>query len=190
MDGRRTRPDSRMRDRCEHAWWGSFRGVRVSPSKWANRDIHSKAEAQAVLDQVRTAIRQGTFEPEGVAPPKVSAMTLREFADIYKERHAVAKELSLARSIDWRIRPLLERFGEWALTDIKTADIEDFIADLRKPRVIGNRAEERSLTPASVNRTIELLRHMLNWAVGREYLEKTPFRRGTEGDDDDSAGQS
>ena len=33
---------------------------------------------------------------------------------------------------------------------------------------------------ASVNRTIELLRHMLNWAVGREYLERTPFRRGTE----------
>lgn len=42
------------------------------------------------------------------------------------------------------------------------------------------RAEERCLTPASINRTIELLRHMLNWAVGREYLEKTPFRRGTE----------
>jgi integrase len=29
-------------------------------------------------------------------------------------------------------------------------------------------------------RTIELLRHMMNWAVGREYLERTPFRRGTE----------
>ena len=111
----------RTRDRCEHAWWGSFRGVRVSLPKWANRDIHSKAQAQAVLDQVRTAIRQGTFDPDGVAPPKVSAMTFLEFADIYKERHAVAKELSLARSIDWRIRPLLERFGEWSLADIKTA---------------------------------------------------------------------
>ncbi|MCA1559297.1 MAG: hypothetical protein LC804_03145 [Acidobacteria bacterium] len=39
--------------------------------------------------------------------------------DIYKERHAVAKKLSLARTIDWRIRPILERFGDWALTDIK-----------------------------------------------------------------------
>jgi hypothetical protein len=27
---------------------------------------------------------------------------------------------------------------------------------------------------------IELMRHMLNWAVGREYLDRTPFRRGTE----------
>lgn len=38
----------------------------------------------------------------------------------------------------------------------------------------------RRLTNASINRTIELLRHMMNWAVGREYLERTPFRRGTE----------
>ena len=90
----------RMRDRCEHAWWGSFRGVRVSPPKWANRDIHSKAEAQAVLDEVRTAIRHCAFDPEGVAPPKVSAMTFRDFADVCKERHAVAKSRhrSIARS--------------------------------------------------------------------------------------------
>jgi integrase len=170
----------RTRDRCEHAWWGSFRGIRVSLPKWANREIHTKAEAQAVLDEVRTAIRAGTFDPRGRAPQEVSPMTLREFADIYKERHAVAKKLSLARTIDWRIRPILERFGGWALTEIKTAHIEDFIADLRKPRIVGKRAEERCLTAASINRTIELLRHMLNWAVGREYLEKTPFRRGTE----------
>jgi integrase len=24
------------------------------------------------------------------------------------------------------------------------------------------------------------MRHMLNWAVGREYLDRTPFRRATE----------
>jgi hypothetical protein len=98
----------RMRDRCEHAWWGSFRGIRVSLPKWANRDIRTKAEAQAVLDEMRTAIREGTFDARGLAPREVSPMTFREFADIYKERHAVAKKLSLARTIDWRIRPILE----------------------------------------------------------------------------------
>lgn len=65
------------------------------------------------------------------------------------------------------------------LVDIKTADIEDFIADLKEPRVV-NRQPGRTLSPASINRTIELMRHMMNWAVGREYLERTPFRRGTE----------
>jgi integrase len=67
-----------------------------------------------------------------------------------------------------------------ALADIKTAAVEDFVADLRKPRIVNREAESRSLTPASVNRIIELLRHMLNWAVGREYIERTPFRRGSE----------
>jgi len=47
------------------------------------------------------------------------------------------------------------------------------------PRVV-NRQPNRILSPASINRVIELRRHMMNWAVGREYLERTPFRRGTE----------
>jgi integrase len=50
---------------------------------------------------------------------------------------------------------------------------------LKLPRVV-NRQPNRILSPASINRTIELLRHMMNWAVGREYLERTPFRRGSE----------
>jgi hypothetical protein len=61
-----------------------------------------------------------------------------------------------------------------------TSDVEDFIADLRKPRIVHRHAQPRSLANASINRTIELLRHMLNWAVGREYIDRTPFRRGTE----------
>lgn len=62
----------RMRDRCEHGWWGSFRGIRVSLSKWGNRDIQTTAEAQAVLDEVRTAIRAGIFDARGPAPREVS----------------------------------------------------------------------------------------------------------------------
>ena len=119
-------------------------------------------------------------DPRGRAAREVTPMTFRELSEIYRERHASAKGLSLAKTIDWRLKPLLERFGDWTLAEIKTADIEDFIADLRKPRIMYGQAEPRSLTPASVNRTIELLRHMLNWAVGREYIDRTPFRRGTE----------
>ena len=111
-------------------------------------------------------------------PAPVSTLTFREFAEVYVERHVTAQKLSRAGSVKWRLRPLVERFGDRAVKDIKTGDIEDFIADLRKPRMLYGR--EHVLRAASVNRTIEILRHMLNWAVGREYLEKTPFRRGTE----------
>ena len=99
---------------------------------------------------------------------------------MYKERHAIANGLALANTIDYRLKPLLAHFGDRPLAEIRTADVEDFIGDLRKPRVVHRHAEPRSLANASINRTIELLRHMLNWAVGREYIDRTPFRRGTE----------
>ena len=60
------RAQGRNRNRCEHPWWGSFRGVRVSLSKWANREVRSKAEAGAVLDELRIAIRAGTFDARGL----------------------------------------------------------------------------------------------------------------------------
>jgi hypothetical protein len=91
----------------------------------------------------------------------------------------LAKGLALASTIDYRLKLLVERFGDRSITEIRTADIEDFVADLKKPRVV-NGLDGRTLTAASINRTLGLLRHMLNWAVGREYLDRTPFRRGTE----------
>ncbi len=87
--------------------------------------------------------------------------------------------MALADTIDYRLKPLIERFGDRPISEIRTADIEDFVADLKKPRVV-NSLDGRTLSPASINRTLGLLRHMLNWAVGREYLDRTPFRRGTE----------
>jgi len=156
----------RARDRCDHAWWGSFRGKRVSLQKWANRDIKTKAEADKALDDLRAAIRAGTFDERGLEPPvETSPLTFSTFADVYKQRHVLAKGLALAETIDYRLKPLIERFGDRLLAEIKTADIEDFVADLKKPRVV-NSIGGRTLTPASINRALGLLRHMLNWPSG------------------------
>ena len=169
----------RARDRCEHAWWGSFRGQRISLAKWANRQIHMKAEAATALDELRAAIRSGTFDQRGLDPPADSSPVIfRKFSGLYKERHVLAKGLALAKTIDYCLKPLLDRFGDCPIAEIRTADIEDFIADLKKPHTV-NRQGGRTLAPASINRTLELLRHMMNWAVDREYIDKTPFRRGS-----------
>ena len=171
----------RARDRCEHARWGCFRHVRVSLERWTNREIKTKTEADLVFDDLKNAVRAGTFDKRAVeAPRDPTSLTLRQFADIYKERHVLAKALAIGKTIDYRLKPILDHFGERTLADIKTADIEDFIADLRKPRIAGRRKTPRVLKSASINRTIEILRHMMNWAVGREYIDRTPFRRGTE----------
>jgi integrase len=70
-------------------------------------------------------------------------------------------------------------FGDRALSGIRTADIENCVADLKKPRLVNGRPGRRT-APGSINRSLQLLRHMFDWAVGREYLDRTPFRRGTE----------
>ena len=170
----------RPRDRCKHPWWGSFRGRRVSLAKWTNREIRSKGEADVALGELKAAVRDGTFDERGLEPPnECSPLTFVKFTEVYKQRHVLAKGLALATTIDYRLKPLIERFGDRPIAEIRTADIEDFVADLKKPRTV-NGIAERKLTPASINRTLGLLRHMLNWAVGREYLDRTPFRRGTE----------
>jgi hypothetical protein len=171
----------RARDRCEHTWWARFRHVRVSLEKWSNREIATKTEADAIFDDLKKAVRAGTFEKRRAEPErKTTALTFRQFADIYKERHVFAKKLAIGKTIDYRLKPILEYFGDRLLAEIRTADIEDFIADLRKPRIAGRRKTPRVLAPASINRSIEILRHMMNWAVGREHIDRTPFRRGTE----------
>ena len=162
------RHSGRARDRCEHAWWGSFRGRRVSLARWANCEVESKTDAASVLDKLRAAVRADTFDERGMNfHPELSPLTFRAFAEVYKTRHVVAKGLALASTIDYRLKPLLERFGDRQLAEIRTADVEDFVADLKKPRVV-NTIEGRRLTRASLNRTLGLLRHMLYWAVGRE----------------------
>lgn len=76
---------------------GCFRRRRVSLSKWADREIRSKTEASIALDELRAAVRAGTFDERGLRPrPQSSSLTFRQFADIYIEKHARAKSLSLA----------------------------------------------------------------------------------------------
>ena len=80
----------------------------------------------------------------------------------------------------YRMAPLLQHFGDKPLREIRTADIEDFVASLKIPALLASHQKTaRVRRPATINRYLSLLKHMFNWAVGREYLERTPFRRGT-----------
>ena len=172
----------RAQDRCKHTWWGAFQYQgklhRKSLAQWANTEIRTKAQAQAVFERMKEAIRSGDLQKHDVHS-NLGPLTFAKFADIYAEKHARAKGLALAKTIDYRLKPLIDYFGPRRLVDIKTADVEDFIAELRKPRRV-SRQTGRKLKPASINRHLELLRHMFNWAIGREYIDRTPFRRGSE----------
>ncbi len=161
---------ARTGDRCAHAWWGSFqfqrRLHRASLTKWTGRTISTKQAAAAALDDMKDAIRGERFE----STPSGANLTFDAFADLYIERYVELRQLRSQDTVEFRLRLLRKRFGHLRLRDIRVGEIEDLIQDLKA----------RGRKPATVNRSLALLRHMMNWAIGREYLRETPFRRGTQ----------
>ena len=170
----------RNRDRCAHPWWGSFKhgGVlhRVPLSKWADEDIKTKQHAEVVYERFRQAARDGRV---ATATETQGPLTFDQLADVYIDRYVKPRALRTAKAMEYRLKPLRAFFGSRQIGQIKTADVEDFIAERRLRRRV-NRQDDRLLSPVSINRDLQTLRAVLNWAVGREYLDRTPFRRGSQ----------
>jgi len=147
--------------------------------RWASRQITTKAEAQAALDEMRKVIREGTFKASGSLTDEAGPLTFDKFSEKYIEKYVQARQLASADTIEYRMALIRARFGTRLLADIRTADIEDFVADLKKPvKMTRYHKVERTRRPATINRHLSLLRHMFSWAVAREYIERSPFRRG------------
>lgn len=71
--------------------------------------------------------------------------------------------LRTAGDIEYRLKPLRVFFGDKEIETIKTADVGDFIAELRKPRRV-NRQENRVLSLVSINRSLQRRRRSPGWA--------------------------
>jgi hypothetical protein len=63
-----------------------------------------------------------------VSSPRINALKAQGSS---QQRHVLAKGLAIGKTIDYRLKPLIDRFGDRVLADVRTADIEDFIADLK-----------------------------------------------------------
>lgn len=173
----------RDRDRCAHPWYGTYKfpgrpRARVALEKWSSTEVKTKGQAQEVFDDMKTAIRAGTFDPRGrgVIVSKGQPLTFAQLARIYEERYIVGRGLKTASEFKWRVKPLLKRFADVPIASIRTGDVEDWQAELRKPRLVNGTM--RIPSAATVNRAVEDLRRMLNWAVSREYVSSSPFSRG------------
>ena len=161
----------RRSPRCAHPWWLSFtwrrKRHRMNVDDFAKKPVPSKIEAEQVwLPKFITEVREGD-DPTKAPAPAVAApvMTVEEFVPVYLKRHCEAEGLRLD-TLSHRLGAIQRRFGATPLTDLeKPGPVEDYKADL-----VG-----KGLAPASVNRYLAQLRHMINWAIDRQLMERTPF---------------
>jgi integrase len=166
--------------KCSHPWHFNFKwaGVhyRLSLDREAGRRIDSKSEAQAEADRIRTMIRNGAFRA-AVSVATDTPLTFAQFAGVWKEQRGV--HLVRPRDNEYRLDKITAfvlpgtmptlTFGEKALKDITTNDIEAF-RDARKAA---------GLSAVTVNHDLKLLRKMFNWAIRKSYVERTPFKIAT-----------
>ena len=170
--------------RCRHAWHFSFlhKGIhhRFSLDKYLGHRIESYGDARAEADTLRSAIRDGTFRGIHVdaEPARAPLLTFAAFADVWLTRESV--KLAAHRDHGYRIKrfkafPLPgtrppRTLGQTPLTDVRTDDIEVY-RDARRAA---------GLSPVTANHDLKLLRRMFNWGIRKGYLERTPFKIGTE----------
>jgi len=126
------------------------------------------------------------FDDRGEMAIDGDKMKFRELADIYEKRklfvaeyhgtgtaqRKVAGVRSLKTSQHY-LGVLKDHFGGSLLKNISHAEIEDFKSNRLKQKSLRG---ERSI--ADVNRTLELLRAILRFAVRGGWISRTPFEMG------------
>lgn len=167
--------------KCKCAWHFSFKWkdthYRFSLDKHLDKHIESKSEAEDAAATIRIAIKAGTF---GQAAPRED-MTLRQLADTYLERYVDRERADTAEDFRSGLRVICETrvprpiggeapMGDWRLADIVTDTIERY-REARRAKGTGT---------GGTNRSLSRLRALFNWAVRVGYVERTPFKRGTE----------
>ena len=167
--------------KCPHGWHFNFRWKGVSHRLSLDREcgwhIGSKTEAQQEAERIRLAIREGRHADPS-SPSTLDELTFTQFATVWEERRG--RELANAYDNKHRLQKICSfqlpgaspptTFGQKPLTSITTDDVETY-RDHRK---------SQRLSAVTVNHDLRLLRKMFNWGIRKGYLERTPFKIGTE----------
>lgn len=117
-------------------------------------------EAVSELQHRQWAARNGLYQP---ATERKLNRTFTEFAEEYRRDAEVRKR-------GWKIREqyilnrLLGKFGSRRLIDIRPVDIASYIQELA----------DQKRKPATLNRHLQVIKHMASRAVGLGYLKKNP----------------
>jgi integrase len=115
--------------------------------------------------------------PESLDPAR---MTFEDLAKVFEKKKLTKAKYVNGRKVSGRrdlsaptawLNSLREYFGKKRLVALKHSDLEDFKSHLADKPVRGD--EQRSV--AAINRELEFLRTILNFAVTNGYLDRNPF---------------
>ena len=165
--------------KCPHPWHLNFKwqGVayRFSLDRALGKRIELKADALAAADQVRTAIRAGTFhlgEPLQPEAPKPAGVTFAAFAVSYLK---LAVKTSGKRT--WRNdATMLSQIADFVLADgtrLAARPIAAVTEDALEEVLHALRAKGRAASTR--NKYVQLLKAAFRWAVRKGYVSRTPI---------------
>ena len=156
----------RSAPRCSHPWWLSFtwrrKRHRMKADDFAKKPVPSKTEAEQVwLPKFITAVREGRDPTQPTVASAVTTTVARFIDEEYIPHHIVASKLSYKPALKSKMNVLRRRFGDLQLVALEgPGPIQDFRREL----------VESGKAVATVNLYLAQLRHMINWAIGREIL--------------------
>ncbi len=160
-------------------WWARLSYADKSGERRTlQRKADNRTEAKQLLKKMLREVED--HGPEIVEADKMRFATL---AKIYEERKVIPPEyegetktkgLRSYKSQQRRLKTLVETFGKKLIRSISHSDLEQFKNDrLALPTW---RGDKRSY--ADVNRDLQILRTVLNFAKRQGWLPVTPFERG------------
>ena len=133
--------------------------------------VVSREEAERQLAYVMADVARGTWRPAEPAPDVevVELPTFHEFAEEWWVRNERQFAESTKAEYRWRLEShLLPYFKDYRLHAITFDLVERYIA--------GKLAEDRPLSPRSINMTVTLLGAIFEGAVERELVPRNPAR--------------
>jgi len=132
----------------------------------------SAGEAERELRHVMSDVERGTWQPPAAveAPPEPEPIpTFHQLAEQWWVRHERQFAENTQLDYRWRLEShLLPFFGGLRLDQITFDQVERYIA--------GKLAEDKPLSPRSINMTVTLLGVILEGAVERELIARNPAK--------------
>lgn len=148
-------------------WWIAFKDPHGRRIRKSTESIH-KTEAKEILDKIKTTIREGKYF-------ELRNKQEVQFRDLLKRvhEHEVARQRKSYRThFVWYSKPLASFFSDKLLSEITPKLVEEYqIHRLETPY------RGRTLSKATVNRSLSVLRKVFNLAIRWGLCTENPVTR-------------